>query len=118
MTRPRARRRPHDKIVVSQQPHAGLGMTDKLDTGAVQGLGNLPASMRLVAASGNGDGLLPIGNRIGMHTRGIGKCMLRPAEQAACCLDLDTHDDATRNLGHAAILAACGAGASAMQMPM
>jgi hypothetical protein len=56
MTRPRARRRPHDKIVDSQQPHAGLGMTDKLDTGAVQGLGNLPTSMRLVAASGNGDG--------------------------------------------------------------
>jgi hypothetical protein len=107
MTRPRARRRAHEEIVVLLQTHAGLGMAHELDAEPVQGLGDLDASMWLVTPSGNGDGLLPIGNRIGMHARGFGKLMLGPAEQAACGLDLVTHDDATRNLGHAAILAGC-----------
>jgi hypothetical protein len=74
--------------------------------------------MRLVATSGDGDGLLPIGNGIGMHARGIGKLMLGPAEQAACGLDLVTHDNGTRNLRHAAILAGCMWSASVMRMPM
>jgi hypothetical protein len=44
--------------------------------------------------------------------------MLGPAEQAACGLDLVTHDDAARNLGHAAILVGCARTASVMRMPM
>jgi hypothetical protein len=92
-------------------------MSEELDTGAVQGLGHLAASMWLVAASGNGDGLLPIGNRIEMHARGIGKLMLCPAEQAARCLDLAAHDDAIHNLGHAANLDGWVWSASVMLMP-
>jgi hypothetical protein len=117
MLRPRARRRTPAIIVVLHQSYARFGMAHELDTRAAQGLGNLPTSMRLVAASGDGDGLLPIGNRIGMKASSIGKLMLGPAEQAACGLDLVTHDDATHNLGHAAILAGCMWSASMMRMP-
>jgi hypothetical protein len=117
MTRPRARRRASAIIVVLHQTYARFGISEELDTGAAQGLGHLPASMRLVATRGNGDGLLPIGNRIGMQARGIGEFMLGPTEQAACGLDQVSHDDATRNLRHAAILAGCMWGASMMRMP-
>jgi hypothetical protein len=55
-------------------------MAHELDAEPMQGLGHLPASMWLVAASGNGYGLLPIGNRIAMQAGGIGELKLGPAE--------------------------------------
>jgi hypothetical protein len=41
MTRAPARRRFHDKIGVFNHPHAGFGMSNELDTGIAQRLGEV-----------------------------------------------------------------------------
>ena len=117
MTRAPARGRFHDIIVVLHQPHARLGMSNELNTGTAQCLGYFPTGMRLMTAKGNGDGLLPIGDGIGIQTRSTGKFILRPAEQAAPRPDLAAQDNAAVDFAQAATLATCGTGASMTRMP-
>lgn len=103
MTRTRARRGVHDEIVVFHQPHAGLGMADELDACPLQCFPNPRAGMRLVTANWNRSRQLPIGDGVGMKAGSTGKLVLRPAEQAARCLDLAAHDNADdtfRDYGH------------------
>jgi hypothetical protein len=79
-------------------------MAYELDIRAMQGLGNLPARLWLVATHGNGDGLLPIGDGVGMKTSSTGQVMARPIEQAARRPDLAARDNDAGSLAHAAIL--------------
>ena len=117
MTRARPRRRITEITGIFDQPHARFGVSDELNTGTAQCVCDFPTSMRLVTANGNGDGLLPIGDGIGIQTRSTGKFILRLAEQAAPRPDLAAQDNAAVDFAQAATLATCGTGASMTRMP-